>query len=91
MEELKSVFAQIVSHSAPNFLNFLPPEELEGRLEGMMENPPNSIQHLQETVEFVLSHSVNTSHRQFVNQLYGGPNPVGLAGAFLVEKMNTNQ
>ena len=91
MEELHSVFEQIISYSPPNLLNFVPPKELEVELEGMLTNPKKSVEDLPGIVDFVLHRCVNTSHRHFVNQLYGGPNPVGLAGAFLVEKMNTNQ
>ncbi|CAG7825456.1 unnamed protein product, partial [Allacma fusca] len=41
--------------------------------------------------DFVIQKCLNTSHRYFLNQLYGAVHPVGLAGAYIVEKMNTNQ
>lgn len=91
MEDLKDVFEKIISYSPQHLINFVIPQELEARLEEMLVSPSISTNNLSEIVDFTLHHSVNTSHPYFVNQLYGGPNPVGLAGAFLVERMNTNQ
>lgn len=74
-------------------VRFVPPPklfaELKSRLEVGRQNgsPPEFVL---ETVKFVLRHCVNTSHPLWVNQLYGGVHPLGLAASFLVEKMNTN-
>jgi hypothetical protein len=37
-----------------------------------------------------VSYSVQTCHPYFKNQLYGGTDPYGLAGAWLAEALNTN-
>jgi len=91
MAELEVVFEQIRAYSPSNLINFVPPLELEVQLEEMLLHPKPSVQDLSARVGFALHHSVNTSHPHFVNQFYGGVNPVGLAAAFLIEKMNTNQ
>ncbi|KAI5707065.1 hypothetical protein M8J75_014081 [Diaphorina citri] len=39
----------------------------------------------------VIHFSVKTGHRHFLNQLYGGLDPYGLAGAWISEALNTNQ
>jgi len=38
----------------------------------------------------VVDYSVHTCHPHFKNQLYGGTDPYGLAGAWLAEALNTN-
>jgi hypothetical protein len=38
----------------------------------------------------VVNYSVQTCHPHFKNQLYGGIDPYGLAGAWLAEALNTN-
>lgn len=37
-----------------------------------------------------VEYSVRTNHPKFLNQLYHGADPVGLAGAWLSEALNTN-
>lgn len=37
-----------------------------------------------------VDYSVRTNHPKFFNQLYHGADPVGLAGAWLSEALNTN-
>ncbi|XP_046397903.1 cysteine sulfinic acid decarboxylase-like [Ischnura elegans] len=39
----------------------------------------------------IIKGSVKTSHPHFYNQLYGGLDPYGLAGAWITEALNTNQ
>ncbi|KAK9508921.1 hypothetical protein O3M35_006362 [Rhynocoris fuscipes] len=39
----------------------------------------------------VVKYSVKTGHKYFVNQLYGGMDKYGLAGAVITEALNTNQ
>jgi len=43
-----------------------------------------------ELLERVIRHSVRTQHPHFYNQLYGGIDELGLAGAWLLESINTN-
>ncbi|KDR13120.1 hypothetical protein L798_13050, partial [Zootermopsis nevadensis] len=38
----------------------------------------------------IVTYSVQTCHPHFKNQLYGGTDPYGLAGAWLAEALNTN-
>lgn len=42
-------------------------------------------------VQKVVQHCVRTSQPFFFNQLYGGLDPYGLAGAWISEALNTNQ
>lgn len=42
-------------------------------------------------IDDVLKYSVKTNHPLFVNQLYGGTDPYGLAASWLIEALNTNQ
>lgn len=72
-------------------VDFLPPQILEKELEEKLENLSGNLEEIAPTTEFILSKCLNTSHRFFLNQLYGGVHPMGLAGAYIVEKMNTNQ
>jgi hypothetical protein len=90
-ENIKILLDRIVSYSKSNIINFIPPEELEKQLEERLLNSPNSFEEVMKTVDLVLEKCVNTSHQHFVNQLYGGVNPIGMAAAYIVEKMNTNQ
>jgi len=39
----------------------------------------------------IIKYSVRTGHPYFLNQLYGGLDPYGLAGALISEALNTNQ
>ncbi|KAA0185610.1 cysteine sulfinic acid decarboxylase [Hyalella azteca] len=43
-----------------------------------------------EVLERVVRHSVRTQHPHFYNQLFGGIDEVGLAGAWILEAINTN-
>jgi hypothetical protein len=82
------------SSSADKVLDFVQPADLEKELVKRMSssgrNGKKNDEELLKTAQFVLSHSVDTSHPLFLNQLYGGPHPTGLAAAYIVEKMNTN-
>lgn len=79
-------------------VNFVPPTtlmaEMEARLSPTSSDPGTSSgsspEQVLDTVKFVLEHCVATSHPLFVNQLYGGVHPLGLAASVLIEKMNTN-
>lgn len=57
--------------------------------------PPPPQQQLGESVEHlcrsVVRLSVKTGHRFFCNQLFGGLDPVGLAGSWLTDALNTSQ
>ncbi|CAG7784991.1 unnamed protein product [Allacma fusca] len=57
----------------------------------LYEGVPKTYEEIKATTGFVIQKCLNTSHQNFLNQLYGAVHPVGLAGAYIVEKMNTNQ
>lgn len=46
---------------------------------------------LEQIVRKVLQYSVKTNKATFRNQLYGAPDPYGLAGAWVAEAFNTSQ
>ncbi|CAG7726217.1 unnamed protein product [Allacma fusca] len=71
-------------------IDFVQPDELEKQLEEKLALP-KTYEEIKATTDFVIQKCLNTSHRYFLNQLYGAVHPVGLAGAYIVEKMNTNQ
>lgn len=52
-------------------------------------NPLNHVQIL-ELCKQAVEYSVKTNHPKFLNQLYHACDPVGLAGAWLSEALNTN-
>lgn len=52
---------------------------------------PASKAELTAAIEDVVKFSVKTGHPLFLNQLYSGMDPYGLAGAWLTEALNTNQ
>lgn len=41
--------------------------------------------------EMVVKYSLKTSHPNFHNQLFGGVDVVGLAGAWITDALNTSQ
>uniref|UniRef100_A0A8D9B1X8 Cysteine sulfinic acid decarboxylase n=1 Tax=Cacopsylla melanoneura TaxID=428564 RepID=A0A8D9B1X8_9HEMI len=68
------------------------PEELKKILDLSLDNEGTGddaflIQLCRQVIHF----SVKTGHRHFLNQLYGGLDPYGLAGAWISEALNTNQ
>ncbi|ODM94405.1 Acidic amino acid decarboxylase GADL1 [Orchesella cincta] len=78
-------------------IDFIQPVPLEKELTEKLEkaiqslaSPGDADKDMEETAEYVMSRCVNTSHPHFLNQLYGGVHPMGLAAAYIVEKMNTN-
>nr|XP_053636682.1 acidic amino acid decarboxylase GADL1-like [Cherax quadricarinatus] len=50
----------------------------------------SSLQEAEEVLQQIFEYSVNTSHRHFYNQLYGGIDEVTLAASWLIEALNTN-
>ncbi|XP_069672798.1 acidic amino acid decarboxylase GADL1-like [Periplaneta americana] len=71
-------------------VRFQHPHKLQGILslepgqEGLHDNE------LLQLCHDAVSYSVQTCHPYFKNQLYGGTDPYGLAGAWLAEALNTN-
>lgn len=51
---------------------------------------PVSKDDLETVIQDVVKYSVKTGHPLFLNQLYAGVDPYGLAGAWLTEALNTN-
>jgi len=84
--------------SLEKVVDFVQPVELEKAMESRLmkreqcghDKEDDQVEFCIETAEFVMRRSVNTSHPLFLNQLYGGVHPMGLAAAFISEKMNTN-
>ncbi|CAG0887599.1 unnamed protein product [Cyprideis torosa] len=73
-------------------VNFKHPKELEA-LRDLSLNQKNGLPHeeLLSLCKFVIHHSIKTASPYFRNQLYGGADPYGIAGAVLTEALNTNQ
>ena len=86
----------IVDWTHPNpstVIDFVHPSVLLEKMEKMLQESKSSgvtTDSIFATVNWAMSHCVQTSHPLFVNQLYGGVHPLGLAASILIEKMNTN-
>lgn len=92
---IKSLLHKIVDYSpSAGVIDFIQPVPLEQELTEKLEKAIHSTSEvhtdMEETADYVMSRCVNTSHPYFLNQLYGGVHPMGLAAAYIVEKMNTN-
>uniref|UniRef100_A0A6A7FQM0 Cysteine sulfinic acid decarboxylase-like isoform X1 n=3 Tax=Hirondellea gigas TaxID=1518452 RepID=A0A6A7FQM0_9CRUS len=73
-------------------VDFRQPEELSKILDlNMCRDGCRTRGEIDEVLERIVRHSVRTQHPHFFNQLYGGIDEVGLAGAWLLEALNTNQ
>nr|CAH0113551.1 unnamed protein product [Daphnia galeata] len=71
-------------------VNFVHPEDLKKLVHlSLGGNPLNHVQIL-ELCKQAVEYSVKTNHPKFLNQLYHACDPVGLAGAWLSEALNTN-
>nr|AEQ77284.1 putative sulfinoalanine decarboxylase [Bicyclus anynana] len=73
-------------------IQFKHPKELEEILrENLDISKKLNDQDLEKAVRKVLQYSVKTNKPTFRNQLYGGTDPYGLAGAWIAEAFNTSQ
>ncbi|XP_064091180.1 cysteine sulfinic acid decarboxylase-like [Macrobrachium nipponense] len=72
-------------------VDFKLPAELESLLDLTIRREGHPLKEADSLVGDVVSHSVKTQHPYFFNQLYGGIGEEALAGAWLVEALNTNQ
>lgn len=71
---------------------FKHPKELTTEIPDLdLEAPITDEKQLWDVVRRIIQHCVKTSHPYFLNQLYGGLDPYGLAGAWISEALNTNQ
>ena len=72
-------------------IDFVQPEELGQRLGGLEITSDGSTEEdAQALLKLVVQYSVKTCHSRFFNQLYHGSDPVGLAGQWLSDALNTN-
>ncbi|KAK4010907.1 hypothetical protein OUZ56_020030 [Daphnia magna] len=70
--------------------NFVHPEKLKKLVDLSLGDSPLSHGEIFELCKRAVEYSVRTNHPKFLNQLYHGADPVGLAGAWLSEALNTN-
>ncbi|KAJ4449078.1 hypothetical protein ANN_00473 [Periplaneta americana] len=81
-EEVEFTMACVnINRRGSSFIGIL---SLEPGQEGLHDNE------LLQLCHDAVSYSVQTCHPYFKNQLYGGTDPYGLAGAWLAEALNTN-
>ncbi|XP_045504214.1 glutamate decarboxylase 1 [Colias croceus] len=79
------------AHHLP-LIQFKHPKDLEVILRKDIDiSEPVADQELEQSVRNVLQYSVKTNKHTFKNQLYGGTDPYGLAGAWIAEAFNTSQ
>ncbi|XP_078613588.1 cysteine sulfinic acid decarboxylase-like isoform X1 [Branchiostoma floridae x Branchiostoma japonicum] len=71
-------------------IDFLPPEELSKRIDLELRDDPEPHESLLDHCKKTIQHSVKTGHPMFLNQLYQGMDPYGLAGQFVSDSLNTN-
>lgn len=55
-----------------------------------LDGKPNSHAAIFDLCKQAINFSVHTNHPRFFNQLYHGADPIGLAGSWLSEALNTN-
>jgi hypothetical protein len=87
-----------IKHTKGNIFLFFPPHILVHfcflvSQEILSLEPDAQGVHMNEILRLcrvVVEYSVQTCHPHFKNQLYGGTDPYGLAGAWLAEALNTN-
>ncbi|XP_046997459.1 acidic amino acid decarboxylase GADL1 [Schistocerca americana] len=72
-------------------VRFRHPAELQELLSLDLGTAVKSQEKLLALCRAVIQYSVKTNHRHFYNQLYGGTDTYGLAGAWITESLNTNQ
>ena len=70
--------------------HFLPPEELNQRLDLHLPEEGGSLEDLYSTIAEYLQYSVRTGHRQFLNQLWSGYSLPGLLGDLFTSLTNTS-
>ncbi|XP_046489258.2 cysteine sulfinic acid decarboxylase isoform X2 [Neodiprion pinetum] len=72
-------------------VEFLQPEGLKNELSVDLGEDGTSHDELDKVLRQIARYSVKTSHPNFHNQLYGGVDSYGLAGAWLTEALNSSQ
>ncbi|XP_076455984.1 cysteine sulfinic acid decarboxylase-like [Babylonia areolata] len=71
-------------------VEFKHPEELRNILDLALTNTPTNNDKLLDLCRQIIRYSVKTGHPRFFNQLYGGIDQYGVAGAWLTESLNTS-
>ncbi|XP_025084057.1 cysteine sulfinic acid decarboxylase-like isoform X1 [Pomacea canaliculata] len=72
-------------------VEFRHPDELMRILDLELISEPTSNSELLQLCQQIVKYSVKTGHPHFFNQLYGGLDEHGLAGAWMTEALNTSQ
>ncbi|XP_052122311.1 cysteine sulfinic acid decarboxylase [Frankliniella occidentalis] len=72
-------------------VSFQHPDKLQAQLRLGLGDAVADEDELLALVREVARASVRTGHRHFYNQLYGGADPFGVAGAWVTEALNTSQ
>jgi len=72
-------------------IDFRYPRNLEELMDLELEEEGVEFENIHSIIERSIKYSVKTCHPHFYNQLYGGADEVGVAGAWLTEALNTNQ
>lgn len=84
----ENVLVQLKDHSVVEFLH---PEWLKQTVSVDLGEVAASPEQLDLVLRKIARYSVKTSHPHFHNQLYGGVDPYGLAGAWMTEALNSSQ
>ncbi|XP_017879882.1 cysteine sulfinic acid decarboxylase-like [Ceratina calcarata] len=66
------------------------PSYLEGIIDFKLQEQPRSQDRLLEVAAKILKYSVKTGHPYFMNQLFSGLDPYGLAGQWLTDSLNSS-
>ncbi|XP_044733622.1 glutamate decarboxylase 1 [Chrysoperla carnea] len=72
-------------------IQFLQPNELQKTINITLNDQCLNDEQFEKILSDVLKYSVKTAHPYFFNQLYGGTDCYGLAGAWITEALNTSQ
>ena len=80
-----------VKNTNTKLVNFTQPADLEKILKLEITKDGLTIKQLEDFCRQVIKYSVKTTHPHFYNQLYGGVDQFGVAGAWLTDALNTSQ
>jgi len=95
MEQLFPLMLEELEKTSQNpetkVVEFLHPHEMLKRINFSISQGPCSNDKLIAACKDIMRFSVKTGHPHFFNQLFGGQEPYGVAGAWLTDTLNASQ
>ncbi|RLD62784.1 MAG: glutamate decarboxylase [Bacteroidetes bacterium] len=88
--ELINDYQSSVASGEKSVINYHQPHQLKDKIDLKLPSKAGNYDNLFSDIEKYLKHSVHTSHKQFLNQLYSGENLPALIGEFITALTNTS-